>query len=519
MTQWRIGNFFRASRGHACAKRAGHAQESGHNAWAGVLAAGLALLCGAAAMAQDTESTISAGDLIFVDVYRRAELSTTTQVDVNGNITLPYVGNVKIVGLTEKDASACVSAALGKILKNPRVTVSRSVRQMGLGARTAEMQTQMVNLTNSSAEALYNALAGMTSEGGSIGFDPNTNTLIITDTPGAIQNMMAVIAQLDQMQSQVTQVHIETKIAEVKEGAMKELGIRWFAKGKEATGGYYPVRAQDPIVAGSRGGQTGALANETVGGDMGGRSGMGGGGGGRQFVEEAEFDRRLALPVHVPTVGQLFFGLLNEHVDLGILLDALVAESKAEMLANPSILTVNHQEAHIKMTDEYPYTEYVVQAYGTRGSTRFIDLGIKLGVTPHVYRDAGGVYVQLELEPEVSFYNGSNNGVPIRAVRSSNTVTNVRDGQTLVIGGIVMAEQRNVEHRVPGLGRVPIVGNLFKHKERVKDRRELMIFVTPTVHESPETITWDRMLNLSIASETGTETLSSLEARRESRRE
>jgi type II secretory pathway component GspD/PulD (secretin) len=113
-----------------------------------------------------------------------------------------------------------------------------------------------------------------------------------------------------------------------------------------------------------------------------------------------------------------------------------------------------------------------------------------------VYKDAGGPYVQLDLKPEVSFARGTSNGVPIRAVRSSNNVSNVRNGQTLVIGGIVLNDERNVMQGVPGLSKLPLLGSLFRHKERSRSRNELMVFVTPTIHNEPETITWDRMINL-----------------------
>ncbi len=459
--------------------------------------AGVVFTCAVTAVAGEGEDdVISPGDFVFVDVYRREELSTTAQVDSAGNIDLPYVGKVEIGGLTESQAGAAVCSALREILKNPRVTVSRTLGYKTDGARTAEMETQVINLTNAQAESMFDALKGMSSQGGSLGFDPYTNTLIITDTPGVVQNMMSVIGQLDRMRSQLTQVRIEAKIAEVDEGAMKDLGVRWFVKGNEVTGGFYPPAAQDPRVNAMRGGQ-GGIANEMV-------RGIGGGinrGFDREFVEEPNFDRRIAVPVHVPTPGQLFFGLLNDNVDIGTLLDALVEDNKAEMLANPMILAVNHRPAEIKMTDEYPYTEYTLQAYGAHQSTKFMDLGIKLEVTPHVYRDEKGIYIQLELVPEVSWYSGSSNGVPIRSVRTSDTVTNVRDRQTLVIGGIVMDDERNVEQRVPGLGRLPVIGNLFKHQERAKSRKELMVFVTPTVHSKPETITWDKMLNLSVAEE------------------
>jgi len=88
------------------------------------------------------------------------------------------------------------------------------------------------------------------------------------------------------------------------------------------------------------------------------------------------------------------------------------------------------------------------------------------------------------------------NGVPVRAVRASESQRIVRDGQSLVIGGIVMADNHTVIQKLPGLASLPIFGNLFKHEERSRTSRELMIFVTPTIHDRPEDIRWERSLAL-----------------------
>jgi len=450
--------------------------------------AALLLLC-ATGLAQEG-ATINPGDLVFVEVYRRPELSSSGQVDSSGNIDVPYVGPVNVGGVTEGQAAERVASALTAILKNPKVTVSRTAPRIAATPRTGDMKTQVVPLSNSNAEELGKSLQGMSSAGGSISFDKNSNSVIITDTPGTIQNIVSAINQIDQMKSQLTQVRIETKIAEVKQGAMKELGIRWFVQGSEAGGGYYPPASQElsSLVQ-----PRDSLANEQIGNSAANNNN---GGYGRRFVNEPKFDRRLNVPVQVPLMGQMFFGLLNEHVDIGSLLDALVKDNKAELLATPWITTVNHKQAEIKMTDEFPYTESTQSFGSTNFSVQFMDLGIKMLVTPHVYQDEGGPYVQMELKPEVSFPTGVSNGVPIRAVRSSDSVANVRHGQTLVIGGIVLNDEHKVEQRVPGLGKIPVVGNLFKRKERAQTRNELMVFVTPTIHGAPETITWDRMINL-----------------------
>jgi type II secretory pathway component GspD/PulD (secretin) len=450
---------------------------------------------------QNDTSSISPGDLLYVDVYRRPELSTTQQVDADGNINVPYVGKVNVAGKSDREASAVVATALQRILKNPRVTIARGSIGMAGGFRTEEMITELVPLENSSAENLSNALQGMSSEGGAVSFDPDTNTLILTDSPNTIQNMMSVIGQLDKMQDQRTQVRIEGKIAEVKVGAMKELGVRWWVQETQMGGGYYPMPGQDVGINALKGGTAAPINNESVGGVRTNTTGIGSTTS-RRFVNEPSFDRRLNVPVQIPKAGQMFFGLLNENIDLGVLLDALVADDKAELLAAPNILTVNHQEAEIVSQEEFPYTEFGTEITGrTTTSVKFLDLGIKMSVVPHVHSDSGGTYVKLELEPEVSFPTGSSDGVPIRSVRSFKGTASVRDGQTLVIGGIYRNDMRNVEQRVPGLGSIPGIGRLFRHTEKSQSQTELMVFVTPTVHESPETVTWDRMLDITKASE------------------
>lgn len=467
--------------------------------WIGLCCVVATAWTGAAQEMPALGTPLEAGELVFVDVYRRPEVSTTTQIDSDGNIQIPFVGNVNVAGLTENEASARVGAALSSILKNPRVTVSRSAPDFGGGYRAPNMKTEILPLNNANAESLSVALQGMTSAGGSIAYDPNTNSLIITDTPDAIQNILSVTSRLDQMQSQLTQVRIEAKIAEVKVGAMKELGVRWFVQGSDVNGGYYPLPSQDVGINALKGQAASPLNNESFQNSQNGQLNSG---AGRNFVDGNNFDRLLNVPVQIPKAGQLFFGLMNEHVDLGVLLDALVADDQAELLANPNILTVNHKAAEISMVDEFPYTEFGIEASGRSNfSVRFLDLGIKMAVTPHVFQDTTGRYVKLEFEPEVSFPAGSSNGIPIRSVRRYQGESNVRDGQTLVVGGIYRNDLRDVEQRVPGLGKVPLVGNLFKHTEKAHSQTELMLFLTPTVHDTPESVTWDRMLDVTANSQ------------------
>jgi len=465
--------------------------------------------------AEAPSATLQPGDLVHVNVYRHPELSASTRVDSAGNVSLPYIGNVKVDGISEAEASSRVTSAFGAILKSPRVTVSRGGGGLPMmqGSRTEAMITQIVKLQNARAENLSRALESMTSQGGSINYDEDTNSLILTDTPAALQNMVSVVNELDLMQDQVTQVHIEAKIAEVEGTAIKEVGVRWFTQGDQVAGGYNPGPRQDTRVSSTRGVNdplfneridTGRSLNDTAS---------------RRFIDEARFDRRLQIPVQVAAPGQMFFGFFNSGIDLGVMLDALAANNKAELLAAPYIRTVNNKPAQIKMTQEYPFTEVGSAGLATISSTRFIDIGIILDVTPRVKTDPQGQrYVQLELKPEVSTATGVANGVPVRSVRSSESTANVRDGQTLVIGGIVQDDARDVLQKVPGIGSLPLIGTLFRHKEKSKANRELMIFVTPTVYDRPESATWDRAMQLNSVSP-GSDIKSRLESRAETRKD
>jgi len=483
-------------------------------AWLAVAALGWSL--SAMGQLEDKETPLAPGDMVFVNVHREPGLSVATQVDENGNVAMPHLGNVTVAGLTPAEASARVATALTAYLKNPRVAVTRSMAGefRSTTPRADNMKTRVVPLHNSNAEVLFNALSGMSTEGGSIGFDPDTNSLIITDDEATLSEMLTVVDTLDGMQSQVTQVRIEAKIVEVEKGAIKEVGIRWFVQGDEGTAGYIPGGRQSASVNNVRGFSDPTYNEQLDSGDYRNTNTAR-----RRFIDEGNYDRRLQVPLQVAAPGQFFFGFAKSGIDLGAMIDALAADNKAEVLAAPYTVTVNHKPAHIEMTEKFPINELGSAGLSSFTTTRFIDVGITLDVLPHVRRDPTGErYIQVELEPEVSTATSVVNGVPVRSVRRSRSTENVRSGQTLVIGGIIQSDSRDVEQKVPGLARVPLVGSLFKHTEKSRGTRELMIFVTPTAYDRPEDVRWNRMLDLP-SIEARVDPLKPLDAAAETRKE
>lgn len=445
-----------------------------------------------AAVFAAAQAALAPGDFVFIDVPRNPEFTTSGEIDGQGNIAVPLIGPVAIGGKTEAEATAAVHEALQKMLRNPRVTVSRTGTALYESyGRMPQMRTEIIPLNNSQAGELSEQLLGMSSDGGSISYHQDTNALLITDTPEVIQNMMAVVSRLDEMQSQMTQVRIEAKIAEVKAGALKELGVRWFTQDDKWMGGYHPGLRQNLAGNSAFGNSGSAGSNEARQGNS-----SGGVSSGQQFVDGG-LDRRLQIPIQVAQTGQFMLGFFDGTVDIGAMVDALVGTKKAELLANPNVMTVNHKTATIEMVDEFPVTEFGTESSG-RSTTniRFVDIGIKLEVTPHVYRDSSGAYVEMQMNPDVSFPSGVSNGVPIISRRAVQTVAQVRDGQTLVIGGIYRNDLQDAVSKVPLLGELPLLGTLFRRTENSTEKTELMVFVTPSIYTAPEAVTWDRMIDV-----------------------
>ena len=456
----------------------------------------IALACFALPAMAVSDGLINIGDFLYVDVYRHDDLSTRTQVDSDGNITINYVGQVHVAGLTENQASAKVSKYLKRILKNPRVTISKTgIATFTASPRKEDMKTDMIALSRGSAKAISTTLQGMSSEGGSVSYDQNTNTLLVTDTPSTIENIRSVITRLDEIDSQLAQVRIETKFVEVQAGALKEFGIRWWAHGKESSGGFYPPATQSPGLT-QLSGTNDPYKNERVGSDVRSGSGIG-----RRYINSTDFNgRRLQVPVQIPATGQMFYGFMNKSVDIGAFLDALASDNKAELLASPVTLAINHRPAEVKLVDAYPYSANTSFTGGaTHYSTEFIDIGITMEVTPHIREEKPLPYVELDLNTEVSHFTGSSNGVPIRSVRSYKNTNIVEDGQTLTIGGVFRNDDKKFNQEMPVLGKVPVLRHFFRHKEKTKIRTELLIFVTPNIHRTPDSVTFENMVDNSVS--------------------
>jgi type II secretory pathway component GspD/PulD (secretin) len=161
-------------------------------------------------------------------------------------------------------------------------------------------------------------------------------------------------------------------------------------------------------------------------------------------------------------------------------LSALAQKGLSKLLSNPKVTTVNNKEAKILVGQRIPYTTTTVTNTGSTQMTQFLDVGVKLTVTPTINADRK---ITLVVHPEVSLFVRADAAGPVVGTREANTTVIVNDAETVVIGGLITEQDIKQGTQVPLLGDIPIIGHLFKRQFDTKSRTELLVFLTPQIVE------------------------------------
>jgi len=299
--------------------------------------------------------------------------------------------------------------------------------------------------------------------------DTKTNTLIVTDSLEGQLSTENLIAQMDQRPRQVL---IETKIIEINANSGLNYGVQWDYQHVErgAIGGQMGTS------------QIGTTANRAAAAspimnplDQNANALVGAGASGRGTGVNLAADR---------VFGALTLGRITNNFILNATLTAAASEGKAKILSEPKIATLNNQAANINVTTQIPYVTSNVASTGVQTQTvAYVTTGIKLTVTPSINADGR---ITLVVNPDVSqpsstAAGSTQTGAPAVDSRNATTTVLVRDGETIVIGGLITDTLQDVISKVPLLGDIPILGWLFKKKTKTRVRAELLIFVTTSI--------------------------------------
>ncbi len=348
-------------------------------------------------------------------------------------ITTPSVKgeiSVHLENIPWRDALYAILETNGyAAIEEENVIKVMTIQELAEIKRTLRVSSKIFRIRYANAKDLTKVLQPLLSDQGVIQVEKRTNSLMIRDSYDRIEKVAQLIKQIDKPTPQVL---IKAKIVKIDKKVAEELGIHWI---------------------------TGNLSNpnEPTHGEL-------------QFKGDVE----------QPTV-KFTFGTIRAGVNIDAILTALEREDRAEIISEPSVRVLDNEEA--KVLDGKKIPIITLDLAGNR-VVKFYDVALKLQVIPHVTPDSS---ILLELHPELSDLSGEATaaGEPIILSSEVKTKLQVKDGETVVIGGILRDRKTSLKKGVPFLSSLPVLGRFFTYTAESRGKSELVIFVTPEL-VSPE---------------------------------
>ncbi len=297
------------------------------------------------------------------------------------------------------------------------------------------------------------------------------SALIIRDRKDTVAAVVKLVKEHD---VPPVQVQIEARIVQATSTFSKELGVQW---GMNAGGSLFGkplnVSGQQTVTTGtssSSSGTSSITATPTVG---------------NYGIRGGTIAFPYAVNLQAPDVAAgsggalgLFLGGVNDSFQLDVVLSALEATGKGKIISNPKVITSENRPAKISQGTQIPYQS----SSGNLGTNiQFISADLSLEVTPHVVKDGNIRLTITAKKDQPNFDPRFTTGAPGIDTREASTELLIKDGQTVVIGGIYEVTKNENENGIPLLKNIPLLGWLFKNNVKVENKNELLIFVTPSI--------------------------------------
>jgi len=276
--------------------------------------------------------------------------------------------------------------------------------------------------------------------------DEASNAILVHDYLNKIDEMRSVLATVDQPPQQVL---IESRLIDITHSDLDNLGLSF-----SNVGATIPYKSRlGPLITGP--------FNPTV---------LSSGTANLGSLSTATSATR--------TSHEFTFTLAQGSRTVLTNVDALIQNQRVKVLANPAVLTLNNVEAKITIGEKFPIKEQTQTSTGTLQTTRFVDIGTTLRVTPKINRDG---FIQMHIHPEVSSAGTVLDAGPRITTREADTTVLVGDGQPIVIAGLLKEDITNINQRIPLLGHIPIIGLLFQNRSKDQEQKELVVVITPYI--------------------------------------
>lgn len=399
-------------------------------------------------------------DVAIADVLRLiAEVSDLNIIagdEVSGNVTIrlvevPWDQALDVILMTK----GLGFVRVGNVLRIAPADVLKAEEEVRLQERRnkeklEDLEVKLLPVNYAAVKDIESLVRRLLSSRGTVNLDKRTNTLIIKDISSVIDEASALIAAID---TQTPQVMIEAKIVEANLDFSRELGSVWGVQTNQFENAFDP---------------------DTVRTDLGSED--------LRFIDDnglAFANPITAIPTGLLSLGAL---ILDEDFRVDAQIQAAESTGDGKVISSPRIVTLDNKEAQIQQGVSIPFQTFE----GGDAKLEFIDAVLSLIVTPHITADQS-IIMAIEVTrnaPDSTVPTPT--GSPAIAKNVAQTETLVKDGQTLVLGGIYTITKSQRQTRVPYLHRIPVIGNMFKNSEVTDQRKELLVFVTPRIVRLPE---------------------------------
>ena len=370
---------------------------------------------------------------------RQAGLNIVMGEEVTGKVT------ISLVDVSYEKAIKLIADSKGyAVVKDDNVIKVQSKESLA----AEPLQEEIITLEFTTAAEAEAVLRPFLTQGrGSIQSDTRSNTIIISDVPAKLVQVREIVSRIDM---QTPQVMIEARIVETSKNPRQDYGIKWDSLRN------YEVAAKN---LGYKLNPTSGALSFYPGGDK------------SAPIKEAE--------IAVLTAS-----------DFRLLVSFLNSNGETELLASPRIVTADNKEARISIAQQFPIPQFTFNqqtaSLEVSGFT-FKDIGILLNVTPHINKNG---FITLDLKPEVSSFDPTrvqtfggavSASIPIIDTRNLQASVLIKDGHTLALGGLIREDVQRTFTKVPVMGDIPGLGAAFRSKSFEKSKRNLLIFITPTI--------------------------------------
>jgi len=360
---------------------------------------------------------------------------------------LQQQGNVMLIAPLEEMAARAKAEGEADKQKDEGAPLRSEIMQVNY-AKASDIAALLKSSNNS-----------LLSTRGKVSVDDRTNTLLVLETRERLADIRNLLARLD---IPVKQVLIESRIVIANDDYSKQLGTRFGVSAVSDNGGNGLLTTSGSANA----------TDTTVGSFL--------DSGGTFPVELGALNDRFNVNLPVASAGRIAFAILGSDYLVDLELSALQAEGRGEVVSQPRVITANSKQARIEQGVEIPYQQATSSG---ATSVSFKKAVLSLTVTPQITPDER-LIMDLEVNNDsrgADVSSGSGGTIPSIDTRKVTTQVLVKNGETVVLGGIFQQTQNTNVTKVPFLGDLPMVGYLFRTNNVVNNKRELLIFVTPKI--------------------------------------